>query len=140
MMENIDVKKLQEKVYEISYSGFPLDSFFNDIQQNDNPKYNKQLAYRDLELIVDKFYELSKKEQTPTEEEIIKEWEDNNYFLYEKGNDYLTFINPIDDIQIDIYKDGTFSYEPKTYYSINRYISSKINKLITKTFKMFGWE
>lgn len=58
-MENkINIEKLREKVYKISYSELPLDSFFNDIEKNDNPKYNKELAYKDLELIVDKIYNL----------------------------------------------------------------------------------
>lgn len=53
-----EVDKLQEKVYSVSNSAFPLDAFFNDIRDNKNPNYNKCSAYEDLEKIIDTFIEL----------------------------------------------------------------------------------
>ena len=59
-MDDKEIKKLQEKVYSLSFSGFPLDAFFNDIRDNQNPKFNKDLAYEDLKKIADEVYELRK--------------------------------------------------------------------------------
>ena len=139
-MENkIDIKKLREKVYEISNSKCPLDCFFNDIQQNNDSRYNKVLAYKDLEIVADFIIELQNKDKTPTEEEIIKEWEALGYEFCRIG--YEIHIKHIE-------KDKEFII----YLNIMEYCCSEItsceicfttlkeHQLLTKTFKMLDWE
>lgn len=50
-----DREQLREKISEISNSEFPLIDFFNDIGRNKDPRYNKELAYQDIEKIYDVF-------------------------------------------------------------------------------------
>lgn len=57
-MTKEEIKQLEERVYTIGSSLFPIDVFFNDIRDNKNPKYNKDKAYEDLKLIVDEIYRL----------------------------------------------------------------------------------
>ena len=71
-MINKEIQELKERIYDISYSGFPLDSFFNDIERNDNPRFNKDLAYKDLKLIVDEIYKLKDKAKKYDERETPK--------------------------------------------------------------------
>lgn len=53
-------EKLRERCYEMGNSQLPLDVFFNDITQNTNPRFNKLLAYCDLEKIVNYIEDLQK--------------------------------------------------------------------------------
>ena len=46
-------KKLKQKIYEMSNSHLPLDMFYNDIRDNKQENYNKDLAFEDLETIAD---------------------------------------------------------------------------------------
>lgn len=56
-------EKLRERCYEMGNSQLPLDVFFNDITQNTNPRFNKLLAYCDLEKIVNHIENLKKENQ-----------------------------------------------------------------------------
>ena len=57
-------KKLQEKIYSMSNSFLPLDMFFNDIRDTTNPRFNKEMAYKDLETIADYILDLQKQLKT----------------------------------------------------------------------------
>lgn len=46
-------KNLQNKIYLMSNSFLPLDMFFNDIRDNKAENYDKEMAYKDLEIIAD---------------------------------------------------------------------------------------
>lgn len=61
-MTQKEINELKERCYAIGNTKFPLDTFFNDIRDNDNPKFNKDDAYEDLKLIVDEIYRLRGKE------------------------------------------------------------------------------
>ena len=52
-MTDKEIKELQDRTYAIGWSGFPIDTLFNDIRDNDNPRFNKDLAYQDFNKIVD---------------------------------------------------------------------------------------
>lgn len=60
-MTKEEIKQLEERVYAIGSSLFPIDVFFNDIRDNKDPRYNKDRAYEDLKLIVDEIYRLRDK-------------------------------------------------------------------------------
>ena len=44
-------KELEEKIYSMSNSFLPLDMFYNDIRDNKAENYDKERAYKDLEII-----------------------------------------------------------------------------------------
>lgn len=46
-------KELQEKIYSMSNSFLPLDVFYNDIRDNNAENYDKEQAYKDIEIIAD---------------------------------------------------------------------------------------
>lgn len=46
-------KELEQKIYSMSNSFLPLDMFYNDIRDNKAENYNKEQAYKDLEIIAD---------------------------------------------------------------------------------------
>ena len=46
-------QELQDKIYSMSNSFLPLDVFFNDIRDNTADNYNKEQAYKDIEIIAD---------------------------------------------------------------------------------------
>ena len=71
-MSDKEIQELKERVYAISYSGFPLDAFFNDIRNVSDPRFNEMAAYRDLKLIVDKIYDLREKAKKYDEKETPK--------------------------------------------------------------------
>lgn len=59
----MEVEELKQKVYEISNCEFPLDSFLNDVLRNTNPRFNKEMALRDIEKICDTFNEFRKENE-----------------------------------------------------------------------------
>lgn len=46
-------KELEEKIYSMSNSFLPLDVFYNDIRDNPIENYDKERAYKDIEIIAD---------------------------------------------------------------------------------------
>ena len=46
-------KELEKKIYSMSNSFLPLDVFYNDIRDNPVENYNKEQAYKDIEIIAD---------------------------------------------------------------------------------------
>lgn len=54
-------KALQQKIYEISNSELPLNSFYNDIQRNKQKNFNKEMALKDLEKIAGFIIDLQQK-------------------------------------------------------------------------------
>lgn len=71
-MTNKEILELQKRVYAISYSCFPLDSFFNDIGKINNTRFDEDLAYKNLKLIIDKIYDLREKAKKYNEKETPK--------------------------------------------------------------------
>ena len=144
-MTDKEILELQKRIYAISYSGFPLDSFFNDIEKNDNPRFNKDLAYKDLKLIVDEIYKLKvkakkydEKEKSPTLEEVKKEWEEKG-FEVENNSKEISFRSQ--KLNTDIYIDKV-SKDVQIcvcHYNYAQTISFELHKLIHKTFKALGW-
>lgn len=62
-MTNEEIKELEKRTYAIGWSGFPIDALFNDIRDNNNPRFNKDLAYQDFKKIIDEIYRLKDKAQ-----------------------------------------------------------------------------
>ena len=60
-------KNLQNKIYSMSNSFLPLDMFFNDIRDNKAKNFDKDGAYKDLDIIanfiIDLQGQLAKKDQ-----------------------------------------------------------------------------
>ena len=145
-MTNKEIQELKERIYNISYSGFPLDSFFNDIEQNDNPRFNKDLAYKDIKLIVDEIYKLKvkakkydEKEKSPTIKEVKKEWEElgydwkeDNYFIYLKCSDKYA------EAEIIIKKYTKTFFKEDGHFEMLAFNFVE-HQLLTKTFKALGW-
>ena len=46
-------KELEKKIYSMSNSFLPLDVFYNDIRDNPIENYDKERAYKDIEIIAD---------------------------------------------------------------------------------------
>lgn len=60
-----EIDDLRKLCYKYGNSYCPFDSFFNDVEHNQSPTYDRNQAYKDLYLIILHFihyYELSKKE------------------------------------------------------------------------------
>lgn len=120
-MTNKEIQELKERIYNISYSGFPLDSFFNDIEKNDNPRFNKDLAYKDLKLIVDEIYKLKDKAKKYDEinrvylkNEVMESADINAERLQQLYEDMQTFIDkatPKKTIKEPIIKDRYRQYK-----------------------------
>ncbi len=53
--------ELREKVYSMSNSFLPLDRFYNDIELNSEKNYDKEKAYKDLEIVADFILDLQKR-------------------------------------------------------------------------------
>lgn len=136
-MTQKEIDELQERVYAISYSKFPLDTFFNDIQNNQAPNFNKESAYEDLKLITDEFYRLRELEKTPTLEEVKKEWEELGYEIYQEKK-YIAMKNKTKKIEIIIdFKDRDyFKRDDDNFWEI---ISLQEHQLLTRTMKALGW-
>ena len=91
-MTKEEIKELQARVYDISWSGFPLDTFFNDIRDNPSPNFNKELAYEDLKKIVDEVYRLRKLKKAikflEDETKLYIEKDEFGYTLWVGGTGY----------------------------------------------------
>ena len=51
---------LREKIYSMSNSFLPLDTFYNDIELNSEKNYDKEKAFKDLEIVADFIQDLQK--------------------------------------------------------------------------------
>lgn len=68
-------QELQDKIYSMSNSFLPLDVFFNDIRDNTADNYNKEQAYKDIEIIADFIIDLqSQLDQQKAMWQKLKEW------------------------------------------------------------------
>lgn len=145
-MNKEEIKELQEKTYAISWSGFPLDAFFNDIRDNPNSNFDKDSAYQDLKKIVDKFYKLIDKAnkydeltKTPTLEEVKKEWEELGYEWVNIDLHLMRLISEDLDTII-IINNKTKCYAVSEYSHMEyQFITDKEHQLLTKTFRALGW-
>lgn len=83
-------QELQDKIYSMSNSFLPLDVFYNDIRDNPVENYNKEQAYKDIEIIADFIIDLqSQLDQQKAMWENLEKWitdkhnySDNDDFLY----------------------------------------------------------
>lgn len=137
-MTQKEINKLEERVCAISSSAFPLDTFFNDIQNNQAPNYNWEQAYKDLKLIVDEVYRLRELEKTPTLEEIQKEWENLGYeFITYTAEEYTMKKFEISKYgeKIILWFDHSYSKVGKTdhCFTIQEHL------LLTKMFRALRW-
>lgn len=84
------------------------------------------------------FYDKYELEQTPTEEEIIKEWDEVGYEWIDNGK--RIFITSKE--TFDGYRQITIAviYKEHKKYSSSYLLDMKLHQLLTKTFKMLGWE
>ena len=71
-MTNEEIKELEKRTYAIGWSWFPIDTLFNDIRDNNNPRFNKDLAYQDFKKIIDEIYRLKDKAEKYDEKETPK--------------------------------------------------------------------
>lgn len=71
-MTKEEIKELEERTYAIGWSGFPIDTLFNDIRDNNNPRFNKDLAYQDFKKIIDEIYRLKDKAKKYDKKETSK--------------------------------------------------------------------
>lgn len=93
-MTDKEIQELQKRVYAISYSGFPLDTFFNDIRNVSDPRFNEMAAYSDLKLIVDEIYDLIEKAKKYDEKETPKRPKRKHlYYNCHNGECDKTFIH-----------------------------------------------
>lgn len=83
------------------------------------------------------FYNKYELEQTPTEEEIKKEWEALGYELIRHERREISFKTK-DKIFFNIYNYGTVRYK-KYWKTLAIEITLQEHQLLTKTFKMLGW-
>ena len=92
-MTNEEIKELKERTYAIGWSGFPIDTLFNDIRDNNDPRFNKDLVYQDFKKIIDEIYILKDKAQKYDEKETPKKPKrDRLYYNCRNGECDKTFI------------------------------------------------
>ena len=135
-MTQKEINKLKERCYAIGNSKFPLDQFFNDIRDNDNPRYNKKQAYEDLKLIVDEIYRLREKQKDYTLEEVEKLWKEIDYgkVWSSKPRPNEIRFRDSNESEIVIYTNDKSYFKYSPYRNVIA-ISSKEHDLITKTIK-----
>jgi hypothetical protein len=142
-MTQKEINELRARVYSISNCMFPLDTFLNDIEQNENQNYDKEGAYNDLKLITDAIYELKEKlkekEQIYTLEECKKMWEELGYKLYD-GKNCLDIVDKKNGFVISIFFKSKNYYKQKINTDDLHYFTFQEHQLLTKTFKWLGWE
>lgn len=73
-------KELRDKIYSMSNSFLPLDMFFNDIEDIKDANYNKEQAYKDLEIVADFILDLQQQIEEITDDTNV--W----YLLYCEQN------------------------------------------------------
>ena len=93
-MNSKEIEELREKVYKMSNSMLPLNTFFNDIRDNPNENYDKELAYNDLEIIVDRFEEYRK-----TNEKLNKRIIELEDKILKKGKELYILGNEKDELE-----------------------------------------
>lgn len=68
-------EELEKKIYSMSNSFLPLDVFYNDIRDNPVENYDKEQAYKDIEIIADFIIDLqSQLDQQKAMWQDLKEW------------------------------------------------------------------
>lgn len=83
-----------------------------------------------------KYQELIK---TPTEEEIIKEWEALGY-SFVKGPLKISLFHKEEDIEIAIWLGDKSYCKAEKNGTDYKWLTFQEHQLLTKTFKMLGWE
>ena len=82
-----ELEALRKRIYNISNSYFPLDSFFNDICNIEDKDYDKEQAYKDIEKICSLFEKLLKEQERKEKlEKVIKDLFSNHIELVRLDN------------------------------------------------------
>ena len=86
--------ELREKIYSMSNSFLPLDTFYNDIDLNSAENYDKESAFKDLEIIANFILDLQKQlaEKDKEIETLKQELEEINAgydFTYEQSSEAI---------------------------------------------------
>lgn len=102
-------------------SQFPIDVFYNDIRDNPNPNFDKELAYKDLEKVVNYIAKLQKENKELRNS--IKSWDENAGNLL-KENTKLKKV-----CHILLYKKINIDFlrESKDVDEYNKWISNLMN-------------
>lgn len=85
---------LREKIYSMSNSFLPLDTFYNDIELNSAENYDKEKAFKDLEIIANFILDLQKQlaEKVKEIETLKQKLEEINAgydFTYEQSSEAI---------------------------------------------------
>ena len=75
---------LREKIYSMSNSFLPLDTFYNDIELNSAENYDKEKAFKDLEIVADFILDLQKQLDEKEKMHLLDEKEFQHYCAYKK--------------------------------------------------------
>ena len=137
-MEN-KFKNLQNKIYSMSNSFLPLDMFFNDIRDNKEKNFDKDGAYKDLDIIanfiIDLQGQLAKKDQRIAElEKGLVELKEE---IYQKQNQIQLAIQKLEEVKVNLkdrismMKNEEHSYLQKVvaWYDICDQINEQIKEL-----------
>ncbi len=137
-MEN-KFKNLQNKIYSMSNSFLPLDMFFNDIRDNKEKNFDKDGAYKDLDIIanfiIDLQGQLAKKDQRIAElEKGLVELKEE---IYQKQNQIQLAIQKLEEVKVNLkdrismMKNEEHSYLQKVvaWYDICDQINQQIKEL-----------
>ena len=137
-MEN-KFKNLQNKIYSMSNSFLPLDMFFNDIRDNKAKNFDKDGAYKDLDIIanfiIDLQGQLAKKDQRIAElEKGLVELKEE---IYQKQNQIQLAIQKLEEVKVNLkdrismMKNEEHSYLQKVvaWYDICDQINQQIKEL-----------
>ena len=106
---------LRKKCYKMGNSQFPIDVFYNDIRDNPNPNFDKELAYKDLEKVVNYIEDLRKENQELRKS--IKSWDETAGNLLKENTklkEALKFL--CEELEIKLCSNGYLSFEDKEYY------------------------
>ena len=137
-MEN-KFKNLQNKIYSMSNSFLPLDMFFNDIRDNKEKNFDKDGAYKDLDIIanfiIDLQGQLAKKDQriAKLEKGLVELKEE----IYQKQNQIQLAIQKLEEVKVNLkdrismMKNEEHSYLQKVvaWYDICDQINQQIKEL-----------
>lgn len=127
-----------------------MNKYQKAIDRIDESRINKNKTIDVLDILI--LQELVDQTKTPTKEEIIKEWEALGYKWLD-GKNCLDLFKE-DEVRLGFGKTISISFSKKHYsavYEENMYdgecytcvpcdITFQEHQLLTKTFKMLGWE
>ena len=103
---------LRKKCYKMGNSQLPLDVFYNDIR--DNPNFDKELAYKDLEKVVNYIEKLQNENKELRKS--IKSWNENAGNLLKENTKLKSIIKILKDkIELFIFESNNIHYVGNEY-------------------------